>query len=70
MALFVITEGAGILAHDFMAGREVRGTRDWARYAVTLPLPQATTQLRVGAAFQGKGSAWIDDAVLEIVAAP
>ncbi len=70
MALFVIAEGAGVLAHDFMAGREVKGTREWARYAVTLPLPPATTQLRVGATFQGKGSAWLDDAVLEIVAAP
>jgi hypothetical protein len=65
-SLFVIAEGVGVLAYDTMAGAEVKGTREWARYSVTLPLPPATTRVRVGATLQGKGSAWFDDAELEV----
>ena len=66
----IVAEGSRILAHDAMAGREIRGTRGWERHAVEIALPPATTQLRVGIVLQGKGTLWVDDAVLEIVDAP
>jgi hypothetical protein len=67
--LFVIAErGGSIAAHDFMPGNEVKGTRDWERYSVTLAIPPVTDLLRVGATLQGPGSIWFDDSSIEIVA--
>jgi hypothetical protein len=69
-SLMIVAEGSRILAHDAMAGAELKGTRGWARQSVEIALPPATTQLRVGIVLQGKGTLWVDDAALEIVDAP
>jgi len=69
--LFVIaTLGGNIMAHNFMAGAEVKGTRDWARHSVTLAVPAQADQLRVGATLEGKGTVWFDDAELEVITTP
>lgn len=66
--LFIIAElGGNVMAHDFMAGAEVKGTRDWARHSLTLTVPAQADQLRVGATLEGKGSVWFDDGELEVV---
>jgi len=70
-ALFIIAElGGSIMAHNFMAGSEVKGTRDWARHSLTLAIPAHADQVRVGATLEGKGTVWFDDADLEVVTAP
>ena len=66
-SLFIIAEvGGGIVAYDFMAGSEVKGTTDWARHSVTVLIPAQADLLRVGATLRGTGSVWFDDAELEI----
>ena len=50
-----------------MPGAEVKGTRDWARYSLTLAAPALTNRVRVGATLEGKGTVWLDDAELEVL---
>jgi hypothetical protein len=67
-ALFIIADrGGAITAHEFMEGAEVKGTRDWQRYTITLAIPPSTSKVRVGVTLQGTGTVWVDDAELEIV---
>ena len=69
-ALFIIADrGGAIAAYEFMAGAEVKGSRDWQRYTITLAIPPSTSKVRVGVTLQGAGTAWFDDAELEIVTA-
>lgn len=68
-SLFILAEYNGIVAHDFMAGRELHGSRDWERYTITLAIPARVERIKVGATLQGKGIVWVDDAELEVLAA-
>ena len=58
------------MAHNFMPGAEVKGTRDWARYSLTLAVPPQADRVRVGATLEGKGTVWLDDAEFEIAGRP
>jgi hypothetical protein len=58
----------GIVAHNFMAGSEVKGTRDWQRYSIVLSIPAYASGLRVGVMLLGAGTVWFDDAELEVLA--
>ncbi|SNR61397.1 erythromycin esterase family protein [Hymenobacter mucosus] len=40
-------------------------TSGWQRVQIQLPVPQATTNLRVGLRFQGQGRVWLDDVRVE-----
>jgi len=67
-ALFIIAElGGNNVAHNFMAGSEVNGTREWARYSLTLTIPAQADRIRVGTTLEGKGTVWFDDGALEVV---
>lgn len=50
-------------------GEKIRGTTDWTRHSVTLPVPAGAAMLRVGVTLEGKGTVWVDDAELEVVPA-
>lgn len=68
-SLFIIAEFAGTnMAHNFMPGAEVKGTRDWARHSLTLAVPPQADRVRVGATLEGKGTVWLDDAEFEVLA--
>lgn len=70
-----VTEGyAGLwmrmdpfVALDNMENRGIRGTTDWTKLSITLPLNQKNTQRIVfGGMLVGKGKMWIDDLHLSI----
>jgi hypothetical protein len=68
-ALIASAEASGaIVAHDYMTDREVTGTRDWRKYALTLKVPPHAGNVHVGVMMMGTGSVWFDDPELEIVA--
>ncbi|MGG7035489.1 MAG: S41 family peptidase [Flavobacterium sp.] len=50
------------IAFDNMQNRGIKGTSDWTKYAITLPMnPEKTEQIAIGAVLAGKGKIWIDD---------
>src|SRR5262245_44715523 len=55
------------LAFDNMQNRRVIGTTDWKRYEIILDVPSKTLKIGFGALVVGKGQAWVDDFVVEIV---
>ena len=75
-----LTVGAGVFASAgrFDAQRHfiqnatkhalpVRGTLGWMTYAVTLDVPADADMLQYGVRFEGAGTLWIDDVVLEVL---
>lgn len=54
------------LVFNNMAEKQINGTRDWAKYTVTLPYPRQAKSIYVGGLLVGKGSAWFDDFSLSI----
>ncbi len=66
LTLLLLSKGA-VVSQNFMDDKLVTGTTGWTRYTLTLPIPQGAGRIEVGAMLQGKGSLWLDDAVLEIV---
>ena len=56
-----------MLAFDNMRGRPIKGTRDWARYAVVLDVPAEAHGIAFGILLEGAGQAWMDGLRLEIV---
>lgn len=47
---------------DNMAGQEIRGTNDWKKYTITLPLSSNKVQnIVVGGILVGSGKIWIDN---------
>ncbi len=63
----VALQGSAVMANEFMANAAVKGTTGWTRYTITLPVPTGAERLEIGAMQQGKGTLWLDDAVLEFV---
>lgn len=45
----------------------VHGTTDWTRYEVVLTIPHDVDEIEVGLNLFGPGTAWIDDATLDVV---
>lgn len=66
LTLLVLSNGA-VVDQNFMADKAVKGTTGWTRYTITLPIPRGAERVEAGAMLQGKGSLWLDDAVLEFV---
>jgi len=59
-----------ILALENMQSQQVKGTRDWAQYTITLPLNPKADQLLFGVLFSGTGTLWADDLELLVDGRP
>jgi hypothetical protein len=66
LTLLALQSGATV-AQNFMPDAPIKGTTDWKRYTIMLPLPSSTDKLEVGMMLRGRGSAWLDDVELEIL---
>ena len=51
----------GPLHFDNMQNQGIKGTNDWKKYSITLPLPEQATQIFVAGILVGKGKAWYDN---------
>ena len=59
--LFVrLNKGQTLVAMDSMRGREVKGTKDWQKYTISIPLEDAD-YIFVAGFVKGQGQAWFDD---------
>ena len=67
LTLLAMQRGA-TMAQNFMPDAPIKGSNDWKRYVITMELPMGTDRLEVGMMLRGKGSAWLDDVELDIVA--
>ncbi len=56
----------GSLAFDNMQSKQINGTKDWARYSITLDYPEGAKVIIVAGIMVGKGEAWFDDFILTI----
>ena len=61
---------SGVLAFDNMQQRSVKGTTDWKRYEIELPVAKEATNINFGAILPGDGTAWFDDLRIEIDGEP
>lgn len=52
---------------DNMAHRAPRGTTDWQRFEVEVPLTTNSSIIRFGALLGGDGEAWFDDLNIEVI---
>jgi hypothetical protein len=57
----------GSVGFDNMNNRPVRGTVDWKKYEIVLDVPANTINVAFGVLLAGKGQAWVDDFVFEVV---
>jgi hypothetical protein len=62
--------GGYIVDHAQMRMDSVGGTTDWARYEVHLKVASTADQIEVGVNLFGPGTAWLDDAALDVVEPP
>jgi beta-lactamase regulating signal transducer with metallopeptidase domain len=53
-----------------MGSQQVKGTRDWAQYRITLPINPRTKQLDFGVLVSGTGTLWADDLELLVDGEP
>ena len=61
------TQGGSTVTQNFMLDAPIKGTTEWKRYTITLPVPAAADRVEVGMMLRGKGTVWLDDVELEIV---
>ncbi|MEO6565800.1 MAG: hypothetical protein ABIO63_07175 [Casimicrobiaceae bacterium] len=61
------TQSGSTMAQNFMLDAPIKGTTDWKRYTITLPIPPAADRVEVGMMLRGRGTVWLDDVELEIV---
>jgi hypothetical protein len=59
-----------MLSLENMSAQQVKGTRDWAQYTVTLPVNPNARQLLFGVLFSGTGTLWADDLELLVDGKP
>lgn len=57
---------SGVLAFDNMQNRGVKGTTDWKRYEIDLPVASDARNINFGALHSGDGTAWFDGLRVEI----
>jgi erythromycin esterase-like protein len=57
---------SGVLAFDNMSNRGAKGTRDWTRYEINLPVASNATNINFGALHTGDGTAWFDALTVEL----
>ncbi|MCC3156308.1 hypothetical protein LJ737_03615 [Hymenobacter sp. 15J16-1T3B] len=55
-----------LLAFDNMHQQQLRGTRDWQQFSITLPLAPEARELQLGGILSGPGTVWFDDLRLSI----
>jgi erythromycin esterase-like protein len=55
-----------MLAFDNMQSRGVKGTTDWTRYEIELPVAENAVNINFGALFPGDGTAWFDGFAVEL----
>jgi erythromycin esterase-like protein len=55
-----------MLAFDNMMDRGVKGTTDWKRYEIELPVAENAVNINFGALFPGNGTAWFDGFTVEL----
>jgi C-terminal processing protease CtpA/Prc len=58
------------LAFENMQQRQIKGTRDWTEYSITLPVHRDAKQLYVGVLVAGTGKVWADDLQLLVDGKP
>lgn len=61
---------SGVLAFDNMQDRGVKGTTDWKRYEIDLPVAAEAKNINFGVLHTGDGSAWFDGLAVEVDGAP
>lgn len=66
LTLLVLSGGA-TLDQNFMYDQSVRGTTDWQRFTITIPVKPGADRVEVGAMLRGKGALWLDDVELAFV---
>ncbi|EAR02335.1 S41 family peptidase [Maribacter sp. HTCC2170] len=49
-----------------MQYQNIKGTKDWKKYTITLPYPEGAEQIYVGGILSGQGEAWFDDFSLKM----
>ena len=57
---------SGVLAFDNMQSRQVKGTTDWTRYTIELPVDASVKNINFGALLPGDGTAWFDALTIEL----
>jgi len=69
--LWMREDGDGqTLAFTNMQSQQLRGTKDWAEYSITLPLNAQATKLVFGVLMSGTSTAWADDLQLLVDGKP
>jgi TonB family protein len=61
---------SGVLAFDNMQDRGVKGTTDWKRYEIDLPVAANAKNINFGVLHTGDGSAWFDGLAVEVDGVP
>ena len=59
-----------VLALENMQSQQVKGTRDWTQYSITLPINPKAQQLFFGVLVSGTGTLWVDDMELLVDGKP
>ena len=59
-----------VLAFDNLQARGPRGTSDWTRYEIDLPVAAEATNITFGLLMPGRGTAWFDDLAIDIDGQP
>lgn len=54
------------LVFDNMQSQDVKGTKDWQKYSITLDYPEEAVNIYVAGILTGKGEAWFDDFTISI----
>jgi erythromycin esterase-like protein len=60
----------GILAFDNMENRGAKGTTDWKRYEIDLPVAAEAKNINFGVLHAGDGSAWFDGLAIAVDGVP
>ena len=61
---------SGTLAFDNMQTRGPKGTTDWQRFVIELPVDASVRNINFGMLMPGQGTAWFDDLTIEIDGRP
>jgi hypothetical protein len=61
---------SGVLAFDNMQDRGVKGTTDWTKFTIELPVDASVKNINFGALFPGDGTAWFDGLTIELDGKP
>ena len=65
LTMTVIGNCYGILAFDYMYGRNITGITDWTKATVVLDVPEESTRIEMGITMRGKGQIWASGLVFE-----